>query len=61
MLFQILTNTGNPVPLLQALNALEFPERMQKLLIAPAREMSVELVLQKENGEIEVRQRDRWM
>lgn len=28
---------------------------MQKLLIAPAREMSVELVLQKENGEIEVR------
>jgi len=39
---------------LQALDVLNYPERMQKLLIMPAREMSVELVLQKENGDIEV-------
>ncbi|KAF5834407.1 glutamate dehydrogenase [Dunaliella salina] len=38
----------------EALNELKYPERMQKMLITPAREMSVELVLHKENGEIEV-------
>ncbi|GBG00463.1 glutamate dehydrogenase, partial [Raphidocelis subcapitata] len=33
---------------------LEYPERLQKLLLTPNREMSVELVVQKDNGEIEV-------
>jgi hypothetical protein len=34
-----------PVPL-QALNELEYPEKLQKLLLTPNREMGVELVVQ---------------
>ena len=34
----------------QALDQLEYPERLQKLLLTPNREMVVELVLQKDNG-----------
>lgn len=33
---------------------LEYPERLQRLLLKPMREMSVELVLHKDNGDIEV-------
>jgi hypothetical protein len=33
---------------------LDYPERLQKLLLTPQREMSVELVVQMDNGEIEV-------
>ncbi|KIZ01160.1 glutamate dehydrogenase (NAD(P)+) [Monoraphidium neglectum] len=38
----------------EALDQLEYPERLQKLLLTPNREMVVELVVQKDNGEIEV-------
>ncbi|KAI8464925.1 MAG: glutamate dehydrogenase [Monoraphidium minutum] len=38
----------------EALNQLEYPDRLQKLLLTPNREMVVELVVQKDNGEIEV-------
>lgn len=34
----------------QALDQLEYPERLQKLLLTPNREMAVELVVQKDNG-----------
>lgn len=40
---------------LQALNELEYPEKLQKLLLTPNREMGVELVVQMDSGEIEVR------
>jgi hypothetical protein len=40
--------------LLQALNELEYPEKLQKLLLTPNREMGVELVVQMDSGEIEV-------
>jgi hypothetical protein len=36
--------------MLQALDQLEYPERLQKLLLTPNREMVVELVVQKDNG-----------
>lgn len=39
---------------MQALNELEYPERLQKLLLTPNRELGVELVLQMDNGEVEV-------
>ena len=38
----------------QALNELEYPQKLQKLLLTPNREMTVELVVQMDNGEIEV-------
>jgi len=38
----------------EALNELEYPQKLQKLLLTPNREMSVELVLQMDSGEIEV-------
>jgi hypothetical protein len=39
---------------LQALNELEYPDKLQKLLLTPNREMGVELVVQMDSGEIEV-------
>lgn len=38
----------------EALNELEYPEKLQKLLLTPNREMGVELVVQMDSGEIEV-------
>lgn len=38
----------------EALNELDYPEKLQKLLLAPQREVAVELVMQMDNGEIEV-------
>lgn len=38
----------------EAFTQLEYPEKLQKLLLTPQREMSVELVMQMDNGEIEV-------
>lgn len=38
----------------EALYQLEYPERLQKLLLTPNREMGVELVVQMDSGEIEV-------
>jgi len=38
----------------EALTKLEYPERLQRLLLTPQREMTVELVMQMDNGEIEV-------
>lgn len=38
----------------EALVELDYPERLQKLLLTPQREMTVELVMQMDNGEIEV-------
>lgn len=38
----------------QALNELEYPDKLQKLLLTPNREMGVELVVQMDSGEIEV-------
>jgi hypothetical protein len=46
---------------LQALNELEYPEKLQKLLLTPNREMGVELVVQMDSGEIEVRSRMCYM
>lgn len=40
--------------LAEAFAQLEYPEKLQKLLLTPQREMSVELVMQMDNGEIEV-------
>ncbi|GAB4814483.1 hypothetical protein N2152v2_001529 [Parachlorella kessleri] len=37
-----------------ALQHLEYPERLQKLLLTPEREVSVELAILKDNGEVEV-------
>jgi hypothetical protein len=42
----------------EAIGQLGYPDRLQKLLLSPAREVSVELVLHKENGDIEVRGED---
>ena len=36
----------------QALQHLEYPERLQKLLLTPEREMTVELALLRDNGEV---------
>ena len=33
---------------------LDYPERLQRMLLTPQRELSVELVVQMDNGEIEV-------
>ncbi|GAX75786.1 hypothetical protein CEUSTIGMA_g3229.t1 [Chlamydomonas eustigma] len=38
----------------EALHQLEYPEKLQRLLLTPQREMAVELVMQMDNGEIEV-------
>lgn len=38
----------------EALNELDYPEKLQKLLLTPNREIAVELVVQMDNGEIEV-------
>ena len=38
---------------LQALSALEYPEKLQRLLLTPQREVVVELVITKDDGEIE--------
>lgn len=38
----------------QALQYLEYPERLQKLLLTPERELAVELAILKDNGEVEV-------
>lgn len=43
-------------PHLKALHELEYPEKLQKLLLTPNRELGVELVVQMDNGEIEVLQ-----
>lgn len=37
----------------EALNELEYPAKLQKLLLTPEREVLVELVITKDNGEIE--------
>jgi glutamate dehydrogenase (NAD(P)+) len=37
----------------KALNELEYPEKLQRLLLTPKRELGVELVVQMDNGEIE--------
>jgi hypothetical protein len=39
---------------LQALSQLDYPPRLEKLLITPNREMTVELVVTMDNGQIEV-------
>ena len=33
---------------------LDYPERLQKMLLTPQRELTVELVVQMDNGQIEV-------
>lgn len=38
---------------MQALKTLEYPEKLQRLLLTPQREVLVELVITKDNGEIE--------
>ena len=38
---------------MQALKELEYPEKLQRLLLTPQREVLVELVITKDNGEIE--------
>lgn len=38
---------------LQALKELEYPQKLQRLLLTPQREVLVELVITKDNGEIE--------
>lgn len=42
-----------PDLILQALQSLEYPEKLQRLLLTPQREVLVELVITKDNGEIE--------
>lgn len=39
--------------LLQALQELEYPEKLQRLLLTPQREVLVELVITKDDGQIE--------
>lgn len=39
-------------PATQALQHLEYPERLQKLLLTPEREVSVELAILRDNGEV---------
>jgi glutamate dehydrogenase (NAD(P)+) len=38
----------------QAFQVLDYPERLQKLLLTPARELHVELNITRDNGEIEI-------
>ncbi|CAD7703939.1 unnamed protein product [Ostreobium quekettii] len=38
----------------EALTVLEYPDKLQKLLLNPERELCVELVVQMDNGEVEV-------
>ena len=38
----------------EALNHLEYPEKLQRMLLTPMREMTVELVVTMDNGELEV-------
>lgn len=38
---------------LQALAELEYPEKLQRLLLTPQREVLVELVITKDDGQIE--------
>ena len=38
---------------MQALKELEYPHKLQRLLLTPQREVLVELVITKDNGEIE--------
>jgi len=38
----------------EALTELDYPERLQRLLLTPARELCVEIVITRDNGEIEV-------
>jgi glutamate dehydrogenase (NAD(P)+) len=42
-----------PSPQLKALLQLEYPDRLQRLLLTPQREVLVELVITKDSGEIE--------
>lgn len=44
----------------QALKTLEYPEKLQRLLLTPQREVLVELVITKDNGEIETFNAYRW-
>lgn len=37
----------------QALQELEYPEKLQRLLLTPSREVLVELVITKDDGQIE--------
>ena len=39
----------------QALLQLEYPDKLQRLLLTPQREVLVELVVTRDNGEIEVK------
>ena len=39
----------------QALLQLEYPDKLQRLLLTPQREVLVELVITRDNGEIEVK------
>lgn len=39
---------------LQALAELEYPDKLQKLLLTPQREVLVELVVTKDNGEVQL-------
>ena len=41
----------------QALLQLEYPDKLQRLLLTPQREVLVELVITRDNGEIEVKKR----
>ena len=45
---------------LQALAELEYPDKLQKLLLTPQREVLVELVVTKDNGEVLVSHPPRW-
>ena len=38
----------------QAFQVLDYPERLQKLLLTPQRELHVELNITRDNGEIEI-------
>ena len=42
--------TGPCASHLQALNRLDYPEKLQNMLLTPRREMSVELVVQVRGG-----------
>lgn len=49
-----LANFVSAIHSTQALTVLEYPEKLQRLLLTPQREMAVELVVQMDNGEVEV-------
>jgi glutamate dehydrogenase (NAD(P)+) len=40
--------------LTQAFEQLEYPDKLRRLLLSPQREISVELAMQLDNGEIEI-------